>query len=205
METLVPAPPRSTPADGDAPLTIDLSTVQLSDDQFYQLCRQNEALRFEMTAQGELWIMAPVGGESGKREADLITDLQLWNRQSQLGVVFSSSTIFRFPNGAKRSPDVAWIEQSRWNALSQAERETFPPIAPDFVIELRSRTDGLSDLRDKMQEYVTNGVRLGWLINPQDQQVEIYEPNQPIDILSLPAQLSGGTVLPGFSLDLPQF
>jgi Uma2 family endonuclease len=204
METLIPDPPRSVP-DVHAPLTIDLSTVQLSEDQFYQLCRQNETLRFEMTAQGELLVMAPVGGESGRREADLITDLQLWNRQSQLGFVFSSSTIFRFAHGAKRSPDVAWIEQSRWNALSPAERETFPPIAPDFVIELRSRTDVLSILRDKMQEYVTNGVRLGWLINPQDQQVEIYEPNQPISLISLPAQLSGGAVLPGFSLYLSQF
>jgi Uma2 family endonuclease len=204
METLVPDPPLSVP-NIHAPLTIDLSTVQLSEDQFYQLCRQNETLRFEMTAQGELLVMAPVGGESGQREMTIGAKVWNWNDSSRLGEVFSSSTIFKLPNGAKRSPDVAWIEQSRWNALSPAERETFPPIAPDFVIELRSRTDVLSILRNKMQEYVTNGVRLGWLINPQDQQVEIYEPNQPIGLISLPAQLSGGAVLPGFSLYLPQF
>jgi Uma2 family endonuclease len=186
-------------------LTIDLSKANISDDQFYYLCRQNETLRFEMTAQGEMIVMSPVGGVSGGREADWITDVQIWNRQAGLGKVFSSSTIFRLPNGAKRSPDVAWIESSRWDTLSLTEQTKFPPIAPDFVIELRSETDELVPLRIKMQEYIDHGVRLGWLLNPQDQQVEIYAPNQPVVTLPLPTQLAGGTVLPGFNLNVPLF
>lgn len=177
-------------------LTIDVSTAQLSDEQFYHLCQQNESLRFEMTAQGELIVMSPVGGESGNCEAGLITDVELWNRQSQLGFVFSSSTIFQLPDGAKRSPDVAWVIRDRWLALTLEQREKFPPLAPDFVIELRSRTDDLSVLRSKMAEYQANGVRLGWLINPQDQQVEIYRLDQSVEFQSLPTQLSGDDVLP---------
>jgi Uma2 family endonuclease len=185
-------------------LAIDFSTTNLTDDQFYYLCRANEVLRFEMTAQGEMIVMSPVGGVSGSREANWITDVQIWNRQMGLGEVFSSSTIFRLPNGAKRSPDVAWVETSRWQALAPAEREKFPPIAPDFVIEIRSSTDELLPLRIKMQEYIDNGVRLGWLLNPQDQQVEIYAPNQPLVTLNLPTTLSGGTVLSGFTLQISQ-
>jgi Uma2 family endonuclease len=186
-------------------LTIDLSTANISDDQFYYLCRQNEALRFEMTAQGEMIVMSPVGGESGKRELGLGARVWNWNDQTGLGFAFSSSTIFRLPNGAKRSPDVAWIESRRWNALSLTEQTKFPPIAPDFVIELRSETDELVPLRIKMQEYIDNGVQLGWLLNPQDQQVEIYAPNQPVMTIGLPTTLSGGSVLPGFSLSVPLF
>jgi Uma2 family endonuclease len=186
-------------------LCIDFSRVNLTDDQFYNICRQNEALRFEMTADGELIIMSPVGGVSGGREMSLGAKVWNWNAAANLGHVFSSSTIFRLPNGAKRSPDVAWVESSRWNALTPEQQERFPPIAPDFVIELRSRTDDLSTLRSKMQEYLDNGVRLGWLLNPQDQQAEIYDPNQPVVTISLPTDLSGGAVLPGFSLNLPLF
>lgn len=186
-------------------LTIDISTVRFSDDQFYALCRQNEALQFELTAQGELIVMSPVGGESGKREMALGAKVWNWNDAAGLGEVFSSSTIFQLPNGAKRSPDVAWVERNRWMALSSEAQEKFPPLAPDFVIELRSRTDDLEPLREKMQEYLENGVRLGWLINPLDQQVEIYALNQPVVIRSLPTQLSGDTVLPGFHLTLPLF
>lgn len=113
--------------------------------------------------------------------------------------------MFQLPNGAKRSPDVAWVEQSRWDTLTREAQERFPPLAPDFVIELRSRTDDLAVLQAKMQEYAENGVRLGWLIKPQDQQVEIYQPEQDVEMRSLPTQLSGEEVLPGFNLDLPQF
>ncbi len=186
-------------------LTIDLSKANISDDQFYYLCRQNETLRFEMTAQGEMIVMSPVGGLSGDREMSLGAKVWNWNDATGLGRVFSSSTIFRLPSGAKRGPDVAWIELSRWHSLTLAEQEKFPPIAPDFVIELRSKTDDLGTLRDKMQEYLANGVRLGWLLNPQDQQVEIYAPNQAVVTIGLPTTLSGGTVLPGFSLNLPLF
>ncbi len=186
-------------------LTIDFSTASFTDDQFYYLCRQNEAFCFEMTAQGEVIVMSPVGGDSGEREADFITDVKIWNRASALGHVFSSSTMFRLPNGAKRSPDAAWVETNRWNSLTPAERQKFPPISPDFVIELRSATDSLKVLRDKMQEYLANGVKLGWMLNPQDQQVEIYELGQRVVTIALPTTLSGGTLMPGFSLLVPLF
>lgn len=186
-------------------LTIDFSKASLTDQQFYSLCRQNEALRFEMTAQGDLIVMSPVGGDSGRYEMSIGARVWNWNEATQLGQVFSSSTIFRLPSGAKRSPDVAWVEQSRWDALTTEEQEHFPPIAPDFVIELRSRTDDLKTLQAKMQEYLDNGVKLGWLINPQDQQVEIYQQGQAVAAKPLPVRLSGGTLMQDFSLKLDKF
>jgi Uma2 family endonuclease len=183
-------------------LTLNLDTVHLTDEQFYQLCQNNRELNFERTAKGELIIMPPVGGESGNREADLIIDLGIWNRQTNLGYTFSSSTIFKLPNGADRSPDAAWIRRERWEALTPEQRRKFPPIAPDFVIELRSATDDLESLRQKMQEYMDAGVQLAWLINPQQQQVEIYRPEQNVEVRNLPTELSGENVLPEFSLNL---
>jgi Uma2 family endonuclease len=188
-----------------APVILNLKNVDLSDEQFYQLCQVNQNWQLERTAKGELVIMPPVGGVSGNREADLNGSVWLWNRQSQLGRVFSSSTIFRLPNGGDRSPDVAWVANERWELLTSEEQEKFPPICPDFVIELRSRTDSLPQLQEKMQEYLNSGLRLGWLINPQAQQVEIYRPNQTVEIVQLPASLSGEDVLLGFVLDLPVF
>lgn len=187
------------------PIILNLKTVNLSDDQFYQLCQINENWRLEETAQGELIIMPPLGGVSGNREADLIANVVFWNRQTQLGKVFSSSTMFILPQGGKRSPDVAWVENARWEALTQEQQEKFVPLCPDFVIELRSRTDPLTQLQDKMQEYLNSGLKLGWLINPQTQQVEIYRPTQPVETVELPTRLSGENVLPGFTLDLPIF
>jgi Uma2 family endonuclease len=181
---------------------VDLSTLKLTDEQFYQLCVTNPEQPLELTAQGVLIVMPPVGGESGKREFRLSGQLFTWNEVSELGEAFSSSTIFKLPLGSKRSPDVAWIERSRWEAISPEEQAKFPPIAPDFVIELRSRTDNLSDLQQKMAEYQANGVRLGWLINPQQQQVEIYRLGQEVEVLQSPMALSGENVLPGFTLDL---
>jgi Uma2 family endonuclease len=185
-----------------SPLTLKLDTVDLSDEQFYHLCQNNRELKFERTAKGELIIMSPVGGESGNREADLIIDLGIWNRQTGLGFTFSSSTIFKLPNGADRSPDAAWIQRERWQALTPEQRRKFPAIAPDFIIELRSATDNLEMLRSKMQEYIDAGVQLAWLINPQQQQVEIYRQKQDVEVRNLPTQLSGEDVLPGFSLSL---
>jgi len=176
--------------------------VHLTDEQFYQLCTANRELNLELNAKGELIIVSPVGGESGNKEADFITDLGIWNRQTKLGKVFSSSTIFRLANGAKRSPDAAWIKLERWSALTPEERKKFPPIIPDFLIELRSESDRLQPLQDKMQEYLENGLRLGWLINHQDKQVEIYRQNQPVEIVQLPAILRGEEVLPGFELQV---
>lgn len=184
-------------------LTLKLSPyLHLNDDDFYNLCQANPDLKLERTAAGELVVMPPTGGEGGKGEADLIVDLGIWNRQTQLGVVFSSSTGFKLPLGADRSPDAAWVVRSRWEALTCGERRKFPPLAPDFVIELRSATDELEPLQAKMQEYIDNGVQLGWLINPQQRQVEVYRQGEPKQILDSPSSLSGEDVLPGFVLDL---
>lgn len=185
-----------------SPFKLNLDTVNLSDEQFYQLCQKNSDLQFERTSTGELIIMPPVGGESGNREAEFIIDLGVWNRQTKLGYTFSSSTIFKLPNGADRSPDAAWIKKERWEALTPEQRRKFPPIAPDFVIELRSATDSLDTLRQKMQEYMDAGVKLAWLINPQQQQVEIYRLGKDVELRNLPTELLGEEILPGFSLSL---
>lgn len=176
--------------------------VHLNDEQFYALCEANRDLKFERTAQGELVILSPVGGDGGNREADLIIDLGNWNRQTRLGKAFSSSTIFKLSDGAYRSPDAAWVELERWEALTPEQQRQFPFLTPDFVIELRSATDRLKPLQDKMQEYLANSLRLGWLIDPQSQQVEIYRLEQFVEIVPLPANLSGEDVLPGFTLQL---
>jgi Uma2 family endonuclease len=183
--------------------TLNLDTaIDLTDDQFYQLCRNNPDLKFERNAQGELIIMPPTGGETGRRNSNLITDVTLWNRKTQLGQVFDSSTCFKLPNGADRSPDVSWIRQDRWDALTPEQKEKFPPICPDFVIELMSPSDTLKNVQAKMQEYIDNGLQLGWLLNRKDRQVEIYRPEKPVEILRSPLSLSGELILPGFILDL---
>ncbi|MBC7823538.1 MAG: Uma2 family endonuclease [Candidatus Parcubacteria bacterium] len=187
------------------PLLVDMQDVHLTDEQFYQLCIHNPELDIERNAKGVLIVMSPVGGDSGNREMDLGGELYVWNKQTQLGKVFSSSTLFKLPGGSDRSPDAAWVELSRWQALTPEQRKRFPPIAPDFVIELRSRTDDLATLQAKMQEYLDSGVRLGWLFNPQDQQVEVYRQGQDKEVKSLPVQLSGEAVLPGFILQVDPF
>lgn len=185
------------------PLTIDLSPVlHLTFEQFEQIAIANRDLRIELTATGELEVMPPTGGNTGRRNADLTTDLNLWNRRTRLGFVFDSSTVFRLPNGAGRSPDAAWVSAARWNALSIEQQDAFPPVCPDFVIELRSKSDSLKPLQDKMQEYQNNGCRLGWLINYQDRQVEVYRLGQAREVLQSPPLLSGEDVLPDFALDL---
>jgi Uma2 family endonuclease len=183
--------------------TLNLDTViELTDDQFYKLCRNNPDLRFERNAQGELIIMPPTGGETGRRNTNLIIDVGNWNRQTQLGQVFDSSTCFKLPNGADRSPDLSWIRQDRWDALTPEQKEKFPPICPDFVIELMSPSDTLKTVQAKMQEYVDNGLELGWLLNRKDEQVEIYRSAQDVETLQSPTSLSGEAVLPGLVLDL---
>ncbi|MEL6780669.1 MAG: Uma2 family endonuclease, partial [Cyanobacteria bacterium J06597_16] len=130
-----------------SPIVLDLNPfIQLTDEQFYQLCQNHRDIKFERNAHGALIVMAPVGGESGNREADLITDLNIWNRQTQLGIVFSSSTCFKLPNGGDRSPDAAWVAIDRWSQLAPEQRKKFPPVCPDFVIELRSESDALQPL-----------------------------------------------------------
>jgi Uma2 family endonuclease len=182
-------------------LNLDPITT-LTRSHFYQLCQANPELQLERSPQGELIIVTPVGGESGNQEASLIAKVVVWNEQTKLGVVFSSSTIFSLPGGGDRSPDVAWVQLERWQALSQEERQGFPPICPDFAIELRSRTDRLKPLQNKMQEYLASGLRLGWLINPQDKQVEIYRVGQEVEVVAMPVVLLGEEVLLGFSLEV---
>jgi len=184
-------------------LTISLdSVIDLTDEQFFQLCRKNSDLRFERNSQGDLTIMAPEGGETGMRSAGITTDLEIWNRKTKLGFTFGSSTGFKLPNGSDRSPDASWILKERWEALTLEQRAKFAPICPDFVIELMSPSDSLKITQAKMQEYQDNGTRLGWLINRKDQQVEIYRIGQIFEVLQSPSFLSGEDVLPEFVLSL---
>jgi Uma2 family endonuclease len=184
-----------------APLELN---IDLTDEQFFQLCQNNGDLRFERTAIGELIIMPPTGSETSDRNAELTYQLRAWSRQNKLGKSFDSSGGFKLPNGAERSPDASWVKIERWNTLTPAEKERFAPLCPDFVVELMSPSDSLEKTRAKMREYMDNGARLGWLINRQQRQVEIYRPNREVEILPSPQTLSGEDVLPGFVLDLAQ-
>jgi Uma2 family endonuclease len=184
------------------PRPVDLSTVKFTAEQFDRVCEANPDRSFELTDRGVLVIMPPVGVESGNYESELGIDLGIWNRETKLGKTFSSSTVFTLPNGSKKSPDAAWVALSRWEAVSREERKKFALLVPDFVIKLRSETNRLPPLQAKMAEYRDNGVRLGWLINPQDRQVEIYRLDREVEVLVAPMTLSGEDVLPGFNLDL---
>jgi Uma2 family endonuclease len=183
-------------------LTLNINSITtLTHEQFRELCQDNPDLKFERTAEGELIVMSPTGWESGERNASLTGQLWVWNNQTQLGKIFDSSTGFTLPNGAIRSPDAGWVKLDRLKALSP-DPNNFLPLAPDFVVELRSASDRLKPLQDKMKEYQNNGVRLGWLLNAKDKAVEIYRPGQEVQVLRSPISLSGEEVLPGFVLDL---
>jgi Uma2 family endonuclease len=184
--------------------TLNLESIELTDEQFFQLCQNNRDLKFERNSNGDLVIMSPTGGETSNINAGLTAQLWNWNAQTKLGKVFDSSGGFKLPNGADRSPDTSWITLERWNNLTAEQRKKFIPLCPDFVIELRSASDSLKTLQDKMKEYIENGTRLGWLINPQSRQVEIYRPNQELQVLESPTTLSGEDVLPGFLLNLQE-
>lgn len=183
------------------PSRIKLS-IDLTDEQFFDLCQRNRDYRFERTTSGELLIMSPTGSETGNRNIELAYQLQAWSRQNNLGIAFDSSTGFKLPNGAERSPDVSWIRRERWEALTPKQRKKFAPICPDFVVELRSETDSLKELQEKMREYRDNGAKLGWLIDRKNKRVEIYRSGEDVEILNSPATLSGEDVLPGFVLNL---
>ena len=184
-------------------ITLNLRpTITLTDEQFEQICHTNRDLKFERTAQGELVVMSLTGGDTGRRNIKLSARLENWSSESNLGVAFDSSTGFRLPNGAIRSPDAAWVRLERWQALTSEQRKKFVPLCPDFLVELRSPSDELEDIQAKMQEYLANGLLLGWLIDPHRQIVEIYRPNQSVEILNHPTTLSGESVLPEFVLDL---
>jgi Uma2 family endonuclease len=202
-----------SPEDNETqPLLLDVHsiTLRVTHEEFEKLCQDNPERSLELTANGELVVMPPVGGESGNFESELGGELFVWNRQTGLGKIFSSSTVFVLPNGAQRSPDAAWVELSRWEALTPEQRKKFPPLAPDFVIELRSATDRLPPLREKMAEYRANGVRLGLLIDPQQKQVEIYRSSldeaqasgQEPFVLESPTEIDCSEVMPGFILSM---
>jgi Uma2 family endonuclease len=184
--------------------TIDIRafTDSISDRTLEQLCQENPELRFETDARGKLIVMSPTGSLTGERNSDLNYQLQAWNRQSKLGKVFDSSTGFKLSNGSTRSPDVSWIAINRWDSLTKEQKRGFAPIDPDFVIELMSPTDNLADLQQKMSEYKSCGVKLGWLINPDAKEVEIYRLEQNIEIISNPSLLSGEDILSGLTVDL---
>ncbi|MDV2995260.1 MAG: hypothetical protein N4J56_004914 [Chroococcidiopsis sp. SAG 2025] len=183
-------------------IALDLhSVIDLTDEQFFMLCQQNRDLKFERTAKGKIIIMPPTGWGTGNRNVELSFQLQAWSRSNDLGIAFDSSTGFILPNRAIRSPDAAWVRKARIEALNP-DPDKFLPLAPDFAVELMSASDMLEDLQTKMQEYVENGVRLGWLIDPKQQYVEIYRQGREVEALLSPTTLSGEDILPGFVLDL---
>ncbi len=184
-------------------ITLDLSNIiKLDQKQFEKLTQNNRNLQLELTAKGELEIMPPTGGETGNRNFEIDGQLWYWNRQYNLGKAFDSSTGFILPNGATRSPDTSWITLEKWQNLTSDQRKKFIPLCPDFVIELLSENDDLIILRNKMQEYLNNGLKLGWLINPKLKTVEIYRQNKTVEILENPQTLSGENILPIFILNL---
>ncbi len=186
--------------------TINVSALAnpITEEQFEQLCAQNSDTKFEMSSQGELIVMSPTGSESGRQNADLLIQIGFWNRQTKLGVVFDSSTGFTLANSAKRSPDVSWIEDSRWNELTTQQQRKFAPITPDFVLELLSPDDRLPDTQAKMIEYQECGVKLGWLIYPDEKRVEIYRLGQDVEVLTNPTSLSGEDLMPGLIVELTE-
>jgi Uma2 family endonuclease len=186
------------------PILLKINTKLWSDEEYYNFCQENKDLQIETNKEGDLIIMPPTGTETGNKNADLIISIGIWARKNKKGKVFDSNTEFTLPNGAKKSPDVSWILNERYDALTQKERDGFSPIAPDFVVELRSKTDRLIPIQEKMAEYIENGVRLGWLIDPYQKQVHIYRKNGEIEILENPKTVSGEDVLEEFELDLEE-
>lgn len=199
MEIVSGVLPIMTPR-GHLPLRIR-PAIRLSNDALYEFCRINRDLRIERTQEGDLIVMSPTGGETGRRNLMLSGMLAAWVVRDGTGVGFDSSTGFVLPNGAERSPDAAWIRKPRWEALAPEEREKFVPLCPDFVVELRSPSDDLDELHAKMREWIDNGAALGWLLDPKSRCVFVYRPGAAVERLCEPAELSGEPVLPGFSLD----
>lgn len=187
-------------------ISIELPTtirLYVNDEQFAELARVNRDLRLEKTASGELIVNPPTGGESGRRNFSLTAQLGRWHDDhDNLGEAFDSSTGFILPNGAIRSPDAAWVSREKWETLTPKQKTGFVPLCPDFLVELRSSSDSLTDLRAKMQEYLENGMKLGWLIDPKNKQVEIYRTGKEVEMLKSPIELSGESVLPNFVLNL---
>ncbi len=188
------------------PLEIDFGSLlkPITDEDFLKLSRENQDLQIEMTKDGDLIIMPGTGGLTGNRNARIIARAVIWAERDASGVTFDSDTIFRLPNGAKKLPDFSWVKNEKWDSLTSEEKEKIVPFAPDFLIELRSPTDSLTDLQAKMQEYIENGVSLGWLIDPTERRVFIYRPNEKVETLENPVKVSGEPLLKGFTFHLKE-
>lgn len=176
---------------------------RMTEDEFFVFCQANSQLKLERRADGTITYMALTGGDTGRRNSELVADLTIWNRQARLGRVFDSSTGFRLPSGAVRSPDAAWVSTAAWAALSEAQRRKFPPLCPEFVVELLSASDVPEDLAEKVQEYIANGCRLAWLLDPQRELARVFRADGSVSApISFSETLSGEDVLPGFSFQL---
>lgn len=177
---------------------------KMDDDEFFDFCQRNKKMRIEMDKYGSITIMPPTGSETGLKNFKLIGNFWVWVEKDKKGVAFDSSTGFRLPNGAKRSPDLSWMTLEKWNAIPAAKRKKFAPVCPDFVVELRSETDSLRKLKNKMQEYIENGASLGWLIDATTRKVYVYRPNEEVKVLENPSEISGEPLLKGFVLNLKE-
>jgi Uma2 family endonuclease len=185
--------------------TFDVRPLKMTDEAFYEFCRRNKDYRFEMDKRGNLIVMPPTFLETSNKNSEINLQLRIWAKKDKTGIAFESDGMFILPNGAKRAPDAFWILKERYFALSQEEREErFARICPDFVIELRSKSDNLRKLQAKMREYIENGARLGWLIDPSEKKVHVYRADKTTEILDNPAKVSGENVLPEFELDLTE-
>ncbi len=191
-------------AAADSFISLNARALELTDARFYQLCRDNRDLRFELTARGELIVMGPTSSDTGRRNSELNYQLREWTKRDGTGECFDSSAGFTLPNGAKVSPDASWVRKERYAALTQEEREGFAPLCPDFVLELRSKSDRLAPLQAKVAEYVAQGARLGWLIDPVAKTVYVYRPQHEVETLAAPQTVAGDPVLPGFVLRLDE-
>lgn len=200
MPTLVAQPQPDTLA-----INLDGLIAKITDEEFFELCRNNADLRMEMTKEGDLIIMPPTGGITSGINFSLVVRLGVWAEKDGTGKGFESNALFVLPNGAKRMPDMSWIKLERWNKLTDEQKKSFPPICPDFVVELRSPSDSIKDLQDKMEEYIENGAQLGWLIDPIQKKVFVYRPNVPVEELVKPTSISGEPLLKGFKLDLKPY
>jgi len=189
----------------DLAINIDALLKGFTEEDFFEMCRQNPDLRMEMSKEGDIIVMPPTGGETSGHNFDLNTDLGIWIRKDGTGKGFESNALFVLPNGAKRSPDMSWVKLERWNKLSEEERKSFPHICPDFVVEFRSPSDSVKDLKEKMEEYIENGAQLGWLIDPIQKKVYVYRPGADVEELDNPDSISGAPLLKGFVLDLKNY
>lgn len=186
-------------------INLDAILKDVSDEKFFANCRRNPQLRIEMAKDRSILFRPSSGAETSSRKFDLIVDFGVWAEKDGTGIGFESNALFVLPDGAKRSPDMAWIKLDRWNSLPAEERKSFPHICPDFVVELRSPTDSLKTLKEKMVEYIENGAQLGWLIDPKQKKLYVYRPDMEVSELDNPASISGEPLLKGFTLDLTRY